>query len=116
MLDTVEGVAATMLMKVQRMDLADVTELIFVGLSVVGQHFISNRDRRGFYFWIMANLMAIVLFVGLQRYPTVVLYTYFLYASSMGLVRWRRAEITDALAAGKVTPASHPIVVKATSA
>lgn len=97
-METIETLLSVASAKAQHMTRADMLEVVFVGLSVIGQHFIAKRDKRGFYFWLVANGLAIVLFLALERYPTVMLYCYFLYSSFAGLVRWTVAEDDEARA------------------
>lgn len=70
----------------------DVTEFFFVAMSIIGQHFISQRNPRGFGFWIVGNVAALFMFVALGRWMTAVLYIYFLYMCFKGLVTWRRLD------------------------
>jgi nicotinamide mononucleotide transporter len=75
----------------------DATEFFFVTMSVVGQHFISQRNPRGFAFWIAGNVAALVMFCALQRWMTTMLYLYFLFMCFKGLTTWRKLDAgTDA--------------------
>jgi nicotinamide riboside transporter PnuC len=71
---------------------ADWAELFFVLMSVVGQHFISQRKSSGFAFWLAGNLVAIALFATLGRIPTTALYMYFTYKCITGWLHWRKLE------------------------
>ena len=70
----------------------DYAELYFVLMSVVGQHFIAQRRRTGFYFWFPGNVVAVVVYTSLGRYPTALLYLYFTYNCVTGNMKWRRLE------------------------
>lgn len=66
----------------------DVAEMYFVLMSVIGQHFISHRQRKGFYFWLAGNVVAVVIWTMSQRYPTALLYCYFTYKCLTGVRNW----------------------------
>lgn len=68
----------------------DALEAFFVAMSVIGQHFISQRDERGFIFWIASNIAALVFFAALGRWMTFTLYLYFLCMCVKGFVTWRQ--------------------------
>ena len=61
-------------------------------MSVIGQHHISQRRVQGFYFWIVGNVAALILFMALGRWMTCMLYVYFLYKSVQGVIVWRRLD------------------------
>ncbi len=70
----------------------DAAEFFFVTMSVVGQHFISQRNPRGFAYWIAGNVAALIMFVALGRWMTVLLYCYFLWMCFKGLATWRKLD------------------------
>lgn len=70
----------------------DGLEVLFVLMSVVGQHFIARRRLAGFYFWIIGSLAAMVVFTALERWPTVLLHAYFLLNCIYGVRAWRKLE------------------------
>ncbi len=91
------GVALAVHGWVESMTWVDVMEFFFVTMSMVGQHYISQRNPRGFGFWIAGNVAALVMFVALGRWMTTLLYVYFLYMCFKGLVTWRKLDAnTDA--------------------
>jgi len=63
-------------------------EGFFLLMVVVGQHYVSKRDKRGFYFWMLSNFIAVFVMAALQRWIMVTLYVYLFYASFAGVVRW----------------------------
>ena len=67
-------------------------EFVLLTMSVLGQHFVANRDKRGFYFWFVANLAGLIVMVVLQRWIMLCLYLYFLYSCCIGLIRWSAIE------------------------
>ena len=67
----------------------EAAEAFFVGMSIVGQHFIARRQAQGFYFWIVGNVVALALFASLGRWMTVALYAYFLWKAIEGIRVWR---------------------------
>jgi nicotinamide riboside transporter PnuC len=71
-------------------------EIFFIVMSVIGQHFISARNSKGFVFWLAGNLVAIPVFAFAGRVPTALLYCYFLYKCVSGILTWRRLERGDA--------------------
>lgn len=71
---------------------ADYAEMFFVFMSVVGQHYISQRKSMGFCFWLTGNLVAVALFASLGRIPTTILYIYFTYKCVTGWRHWRKLE------------------------
>lgn len=73
-------------------------EAMLLVLSVVGQEFISKRNRRGFLFWTAGNLCAIALFFLSARPLMVILYIYFSVKCIQGLHNWRRLEEGEARA------------------
>lgn len=67
----------------------DAAEAVFVGMSVVGQHYISQRRSAGFWFWLFGNVVALFLFASLGRWPTVGLYAYFTWKCISGIRTWK---------------------------
>lgn len=70
----------------------DGLEVLFVLMSVMGQHFIARRRLTGFYFWIVGSLAAMLVFSTLGRWPTVLLHAYFFLNCIYGVRSWRRLE------------------------
>lgn len=70
-------------------DWKDGLEAFFVLMSVIGQHFIAQRKVAGFFFWIVGNVAALILFAALGRWLTCLLYVYFLLASLHGVKTWK---------------------------
>ncbi|MEO8136732.1 MAG: nicotinamide mononucleotide transporter [Betaproteobacteria bacterium] len=70
----------------------NVLEALFVTFSIIGQEFIVRRDRRGFRFFIVGNVIAIVMFLALGRWMSCVLYVYFIVKSVQGSANWRNLE------------------------
>jgi nicotinamide riboside transporter PnuC len=70
----------------------EVAEAVFVVLSIVGQHYNSERNKVGFYYWGSGNAIAIVLFIAIGRWLTAMLYTYFLWKCITGVRRWTQIE------------------------
>lgn len=75
----------------------EAAEVFFVLMSMLGQHFNSRREIRGFYFWVAANLSALVLFASLGRWLTCALQGYFLYKSVQGIRAWSELERREQL-------------------
>lgn len=75
----------------------DVAELFFVGMSVIGQHFNSARKIRGFYFWLIGNVVAVWVFYATGRPTTMVLYIYYTVQCVKGIVAWRKLERAESL-------------------
>lgn len=67
-------------------------EAAYVLLSIVGQEFVSRRDWRGFYAWMVSNVFAAWLFFAGGRWLALLLSGYFFYKSAVGLNTWRRLE------------------------
>jgi nicotinamide riboside transporter PnuC len=92
----------------------DLAEAVFVGFSVVGQHFISERDKAGFYYWGVGNVVAIGTFAYTGRWLTAGLYVYFLVKCVTGLRSWHRLQLIEsesmraALAAHSQSQPVHP--------
>ena len=74
---------------------ANLLEFFFVGLSVIGQEFIVRRNRRGFFFFIAGNLVAVVMFSIMGRWMSVLLYLYFIAKSMQAIRHWRVLEDED---------------------
>ncbi len=70
----------------------DAVEAVFVSLSMIGQHFNAKRDARGFHFWIVSNVGALVMFASLGRWMTCVLYLYYTYKCWEGIRTWKTLE------------------------
>lgn len=75
--------------------LLDAAEAVFVALSIAGQHFISDRDKKGFYFWGVGNVIAVVMFGVLGRWMTALLYVYFLWKCVTGIAKWSQLQAND---------------------
>ncbi len=69
-----------------------ILNIAFVLLAIVGTEFIRRRDARGRYFWIAANIAAVLYFAATRQRWTVALFAYYFAASIFGLLRWRREE------------------------
>lgn len=96
--------------KVSEMTWQDGAEAIFVGMSVVGQHYISQRRSVGFWFWLFGNVVALFLFASLGRWPTVGLYLYFTWKCISGIRTWKSLEeqvIGVEPEQGKATKVAH---------
>ncbi len=76
----------------ESLTLINFAELAFALLSVLGQHFNSNRDKRGFVFWVVGNLLACAMFGYQGRWVMAALYAYFLLQSVRGFALWARHE------------------------
>jgi len=63
-------------------------EAVFVVLSMIGQHFNSEQNKVGFYYWGAGNVIAIGVFVVSGRWLTAALYCYFLWKCITGVIRW----------------------------
>ena len=79
-----------------RLGWMELVEASFVALSIAGQHFNVRQDIRGFYFWALSNLGAIVLFGFLRRWMAVALYVYQFMMCLEGIRRWRRISVAVA--------------------
>lgn len=67
-------------------------EAVFVILSIIGQEFIVRRDRRCFQFWIVGNIVGIVLNAVIGHWMSCVLYAYFTVKSVQGNANWQALE------------------------
>lgn len=77
----------------------DVAEFFFVAMTVLGQRYISGRDVRGYYFWVVSNCCAVILFSTLGRWLSVVLYAYLAFECVRGIIVWRRLDGVKSLEA-----------------
>lgn len=66
--------------------------ITFVVLTIVGNEFIRRRDRRGWWIWLPADLLAIVFFALQREWWTMALYVYFALACLAALRDWRGKE------------------------
>ena len=66
--------------------------ILFVALSILGNEFVCRRDRRGWWVWLLADVLAAVFFLIEREWWTVLLYVYFCWAFVRALGEWRRQE------------------------
>jgi nicotinamide riboside transporter PnuC len=70
----------------------DVAEAVFVLMSIVGQHFISEQNKAGFYYWGAGNIVAIGMFAFTGRWLTACLYLHFLWKCRTGVSKWSQLQ------------------------
>jgi len=73
---------------------------VILVLSVVGQEFISRRNRHGFYAWLVSNVCGVAVFMLTGRLLMVALYCYFIVKCVQGLHNWKRLEEQERDATG----------------
>ncbi|MEJ8837690.1 nicotinamide mononucleotide transporter [Ramlibacter sp. AN1133] len=79
----------------QKVTWVDVGELLFVLMSIIGQEYIARRNKAGFGFWLVGNVVAVFVFGSSGRLVSACLYAYFAFKSFAGLRHWGRLDALE---------------------
>ena len=70
----------------------NVLNIAFTSLSIVGNEFIKRRNRVGYWFWLVGNVIGGVMFAMQQQWLLVMLYGYFAISCVQGLINWNKLQ------------------------
>ena len=69
--------------------------MVFTMLSIVGNEYIKRRNKQGYWFWLVANVIGIIMFAGQKQWWLVLLYGYYGISCVQGIRHWARLEKTS---------------------
>lgn len=62
---------------------------IFTIIAIIGTHYNSSKNIKGFYFWIVANIALLIQTLIVGVYNLSILYAIYLFYSIRGIYKWR---------------------------
>jgi nicotinamide riboside transporter PnuC len=71
-----------------------ILQAVIVVTGVVGNFFNARRDSRGFYFWIVTNILMIYTSWRVGAWGSAALFFYYALASIYALRHWKRLDQT----------------------
>lgn len=63
---------------------------IFVLIALYGTYLNSNKDRRGFYFWLVSNTAFVVINFDAGMYSQSALFAVYTWLAIRGLMNWEK--------------------------
>jgi nicotinamide mononucleotide transporter len=70
---------------------APLTDSSIAAFSIVAQAMTAKKWLESWIFWIVINVVAVVLYVDRALYPTAILYVVLFFLGIKGLIEWRRS-------------------------
>lgn len=92
----VSGAAALLLFMITKWLLAisgdplPLTDSLFFALSLLATYWVANKYIEHWYIWIVVNIIGLFLYGSQELYFTAALYLFYVVASIVGLLEWRK--------------------------
>lgn len=77
------------------MQLDDLTWFLVIG-SLVGGQLVINRNKIGYFIWIVVNLLWVIFFLYKGLHSSVFLFLVYMCQSLIGYVKWNKVESVEA--------------------
>ncbi|MDZ7635958.1 MAG: nicotinamide riboside transporter PnuC [Bacteroidales bacterium] len=84
-----------------------VWDALITSLSVVATWMLTRKYLEQWYVWIVANAIAVVVYLVMKMYPTAVLFTVYLVMAVVGVREWSRSQAAEGRALSNDPPSGR---------